>query len=166
MVLFKFNKVLEPAVGSGNFIGFAPNKTWDVVDIDNTNIEVVKRLYPQVRKVHNETFETFTGKNYDLVISNVPFASATALTREYVMTIKPQFKAIHNFYFAHALDKVKDNGMLVFMTSTSTLDGSTEAKKLREYIITKADVLGTFRLPENSQRANAHTDTMIDIIFF
>lgn len=162
---FKFDKVLEPAVGSGNFIGFAPNKTWDVVDIDNTNIEVVKRLYPQVRKVHNETFETFTGKNYDLIISNVPFASATALTREYVMTIKPQFKAIHNFYFAHALDKVKDNGMLVFMTSTSTLDGSTEAKKLREYIITKADVLGTFRLPENSQRANTHTDTMIDIIF-
>lgn len=162
---FKFDKVLEPAVGSGNFIGFAPNKTWDVVDIDNTNIEVVKRLYPQVRKIHNETFETFTGKNYDLVISNVPFASATTLKREYVMTIKPQFKAIHNFYFAHALDKVKDNGMLVFMTSTSTLDGSTEAKKLREYIITKADVLGTFRLPENSQRANAHTDTMIDIIF-
>ena len=162
---FKFDKVLEPAVGSGNFIGFAPNKTWDIVDIDKTNIEVTKRLYPKVRKIHNETFETFTGKNYDLIISNVPFASAQTLTREYIMSIKPQFKAIHNFYFAHSLDKVRDNGVVAFMTSTSTLDGSTEAKKLREYIITKADIIGAFRLPENSQRENAHTDTMIDIIF-
>lgn len=162
---FKFDKVLEPAVGSGNFIGFAPNKTWDIVDIDKTNIEVTKRLYPKVRKIHNETFETFTGKNYDLIISNVPFASAQTLTREYIMSIKPQFKAIHNFYFTHSLDKVRDNGVVAFMTSTSTLDGSTEAKKLREYIITKADIIGAFRLPENSQRENAHTDTMIDIIF-
>lgn len=162
---FKFDKVLEPAVGSGNFIGFAPNKTWDIVDIDSTNIEVTKRLYPKVRKIHNETYETFTGKNYDLIISNVPFASAQTLTREYIMSIKPQFKAIHNFYFAHSLDKVKDNGVVAFMTSTSTLDGSTEAKKLREHIITKADIIGAFRLPENSQRENAHTDTMIDIIF-
>jgi len=162
---FKFDKALEPAVGSGNFIGFAPNKKWDVVDIDKTNIQVVKKLYPQINKIHNSTFETFTGKNYDLIISNVPFASANTLAREHMFSIKPQFKAIHNFYFAHALEKLKPNGILAFMTSTSTLDGTTEAKKLREYIISQADVLGAYRLPQKSQSKNTHTDTMADIIF-
>jgi len=159
------DKSLEPAVGSGNFVGFNPDVSWDVVDIDKNNIEVTKRLYPQIKNFHTETFETFKGKNYDLIISNVPFASEQMLMREHAMTIKPAFKAIHNFYFAHAIDKVKDNGVIAFMTSTGTMDGTTTAKVLRKYLMDRGDLIGAFRLPEKSQAKNAHTDTMIDIIF-
>lgn len=159
------NRALEPAVGSGNFVGFNPNASWDVVDIDTTNIEVVKRLYPQINSFHAETYETFKGKNYDLIISNVPFASENMLMREYAMTVKPAFKAIHNFYFAHSIDKVKDNGVVAFMTSTGTMDGTTQARALRKYLMDRGDIIGAFRLPEKSQAKNTHTDTMIDIIF-
>ncbi|MEA2090900.1 MAG: DEAD/DEAH box helicase family protein, partial [Campylobacterota bacterium] len=159
------NKVLEPAVGSGNFVGFNPDASWDVVDIDKTNIEVTKRLYPQINSFYDETYETFKGKNYDLIISNVPFASEQMLMREHAMTIKPAFKAIHNFYFAHSMDKVKDNGVIAFMTSTGTMDGTTTARVLRKYLMDRGDILGAYRLPEKSQAKNAHTDTMIDIIF-
>jgi len=159
------DKSLEPAVGSGNFVGFNPDASWDVVDIDKTNIEVTKRLYPQIKTFHDETYETFKGKNYDLIISNVPFASEQMLMREHAMTIKPAFKAIHNFYFAHSIDKVKDNGVVAFMTSTGTMDGTTTAKVLRKYLMDRGDLIGAYRLPEKSQAKNAHTDTMIDIIF-
>jgi len=158
-------KALEPAVGSGNFVGFNPDANWDVVDIDTNNIEVTKRLYPQIKNFHAESFETFKGKNYDLIISNVPFASEQMLMREHAMTIKPAFKAIHNFYFAHSIDKVKDNGVVAFMTSTGTMDGTTTAKVLRKYLMDRGDIIGAYRLPEKSQAKNAHTDTMIDIIF-
>ena len=159
------DKVLEPAVGSGNFVGFNPDASWDVVDIDTTNIEVTKRLYPQIKNFYDETYETFAGKNYDLIISNVPFASEQLLMREHAMTIKPAFKAIHNFYFAHSIDKVKDNGVVAFMTSTGTMDGTTTARSLRKYLMDRGDLIGAFRLPEKSQAKNSHTDTMIDIIF-
>jgi len=159
------NKVLEPAVGSGNFVGFNPDASWDVVDIDTTNIEVTKRLYPQIKNFYADTYETFKNKNYDLIISNVPFASEQMLMREHAMTIKPAFKAIHNFYFAHSMDKVKDNGVIAFMTSTGTMDGTTTARVLRKYLMDRGDILGAYRLPEKSQAKNAHTDTMIDIIF-
>ncbi len=159
------NKVLEPAVGSGNFVGFNPDASWDVVDIDATNIEVTKRLYPQIKNFYADTYETFKNKNYDLIISNVPFASEQMLMREHAMTIKPAFKAIHNFYFAHSMDKVKDNGVVAFMTSTGTMDGTTTARVLRKYLMDRGDILGAYRLPEKSQAKNAHTDTMIDIIF-
>ncbi|MBE0498567.1 MAG: N-6 DNA methylase [Campylobacterales bacterium] len=159
------NKVLEPAVGSGNFVGFMPGAQWDVVDIDTTNVEVVKRLYPQINTFVNDTYETFQGKNYDLIVSNVPFASEQMLMREHAMTIKPAFKAIHNFYFAHSIDKAKDNGVVAFMTSTGTMEGTTTARSLRKYLMDRGDIIGAFRLPEKSQAKNAHTDTMIDIIF-
>ncbi len=158
-------RALEPAVGSGNFVGMNPKSTWDAVDIDSVNIEVVKRLYPEIKNLANESYETFKGKNYDLIISNVPFASEQTLMREHAMTILPGFKAIHNFYFAQSLGKVKDNGVIAFMTSTGTMDGTTNAKKLRQHLMDNADLIGAYRLPAKSQAKNAHTDTMIDIIY-
>lgn len=156
-------KVLEPSAGVGNFIGLNPNAKWDAVEIDPISADIMKILYPEVNVV-NDTFETFIGINYDLVISNVPFASTSALTRQHVDTIKPQFKAIHNFFFAHSIDKLKDGGVMAFMTSTGTMDGTTEARKLRESLVKKADIIGAFRLPEGTQKANASTDVMIDLI--
>jgi len=160
----KFQRALEPSVGSGNFIGMNPDLQWTAVDIDATNTEVVKRLYPKA-KVHNESYETFTGNNFDLIISNVPFASFSSLPRANAQTVKPAFKAIHNFFFAQSIDKLKDGGVMAFMTSTGTMDGTTEAMRLRKYLVDHADLIGAYRLPMGSQKANASTEVMIDIIF-
>ena len=101
---------------------------------------MVKRLYPEIKNLSNETYETFKGKNYDLIISNVPFASEQTLMREHAMTVLPGFKAIHNFYFAHSIGKVKDNGVVAFMTSTGTMDGTTNAKTLRSHLMDSSDL--------------------------
>jgi N12 class adenine-specific DNA methylase len=155
---------LEPSVGSGNFIGMHPQANWTAVDIDKTNTEIVARLYPNA-KVFNESYETFRGKGYDLIISNVPFASFSSLAREYAGTIKPMFKAIHNFFFAQSIDKLKTGGVMAFMTSTGTMDGTGEGQRLRQHLVSQMDVIGAFRLPMGTQKANASTDVMIDVIF-
>ena len=160
----KMDNNLEPSVGSGNFIGMHPRANWTAVDIDTTNTEVVRRLYPDA-SVFNESYETFRGKNFDLIISNVPFASFSSLAREHAGTIKPAFKAIHNFFFAQSVDKLKTGGVMAFMTSTGTMDGIGEGQRLREHLIQKMDVIGAFRLPMGTQKANASTDVMIDVIF-
>ncbi|RLA50077.1 MAG: hypothetical protein DRQ98_13330, partial [Gammaproteobacteria bacterium] len=159
-----FKKALEPSVGSGNFIGMMPGLEWTAVDIDKNNTEIVKRLYPEA-KVSNESYETFKGKNYDLIISNVPFASFAALPRKHASTIKPAFKAIHNFFFSQSIDKLKDGGVMAFMTSTGTMDGVGEASRLRARLVEDMDVIGAYRLPMGSQKANASTEVMIDVIF-
>jgi hypothetical protein len=160
----KMDYILEPSVGSGNFIGMHPNAEWVAVDIDKTNTEIVKRLY-QDATVHHQSYEDFNGKDFDLIISNVPFASFADLPREKHTTVLPAFKAIHNFFFAHSMDKLKDGGVMAFMTSTGTMDGTKEAAKLRASLIKKADVIGAYRLPMGTQKENASTDVMIDIIF-
>jgi len=160
----KQTKALEPSVGSGNFIGFAPALNWQAVDIDKVNTDVVERLYPEA-VVSNESYETFKGKNFDLIVSNVPFASFSALPRAHANTVQPQFKAIHNFFFAQSLYKLKTGGVMAFMTSTGTMDGTQEAKRLRTRLMNNADIIGAYRLPEGTQSANANTDVSIDIIF-
>ena len=155
---------LEPSVGSGNFIGMHPRANWTSVDIDKTNTEIVKRLYPDA-KVFHESYETFRGKNYDLIISNVPFASFSSLAREHAGTIKPMFKAIHNFFFAQSIDKLKTGGVMAFMTSTGTMDGIGEGQRLRQHLVKHMDVIGAYRLPMGTQKANASTEVMIDVIF-
>lgn len=157
-------RALEPSVGSGNFIGMYPNASWTAVDTDPVNVEVTRRLYPEA-DVSAESYETFNGKGFDLIISNVPFASYSALPREHANEIRPAFKSIHNFFFAHSVDKLEENGVMAFMTSTGTMDGGKEAGRLREHLIKEMDVLGAFRLPMGSQSANATTEVMADIIY-
>ena len=160
----KMQRALEPSAGSGNFIGLMPTLDWTAVDIDQTNTEIVQRLYPQA-DTHHQSYELFDGKNFDLIISNVPFASASSLRREHQLTVQPDFKAIHNFFFAHSVDKLNTGGVMAFMTSTGTMDGTTEARALRKKLMESMDVIGAYRLPTGTQKANAGTDVSIDVIF-
>jgi hypothetical protein len=150
---------LEPAVGSGNFVGNSPSLEWTTVDIDATNHGVVQALYPNGTH-YLTSFEQFTQDGFDLVISNVPFLETRGVGRR---KARPDIKALHDFYFIHALDLVKSDGVVAFITSTGTmdkLDGS-----IRKEIVSKADVIGSFRLPGGHFEANAHTSVTTDIIF-
>jgi len=149
---FKYEKVLEPAVGSGNFIGHRPDKDWTAVDIDTTNTEVAGRLYPDA-EVFNTPYQDFNGKGYDLIVSNVPFLER----------LSGQEHALHDFYFLHSLDLVKENGVIAFVTSKGVMDKLDNS--VREEIISKGDIIGAYRLPSSTFEKNAHTSVIADIIF-
>jgi hypothetical protein len=148
----KYKNVLEPAVGSGNFIGHAPGAKWTAVDIDKTNTEVAKLLYPEA-KIYNTPYQEFKGKGFDLIISNVPFLEK----------MPGEKHALHDFYFIHSLDLAKDNGVVAFVTSKGTMDKLDSAA--RKEMIERGDVLGCFRLPSSTFEKNAHTSVITDVIF-
>lgn len=150
---------LEPSVGSGNFVGNRPGYAWTTVDLDPTNHEVVKALYPKGTH-YQMSFEDFAKSGYDLVVSNVPFLEIRGSGRH---RNRPDIKALHDFYFVHALDRVRPGGVVAFITSAGTMDKKDSA--IRQEIVDKADVLGAWRLPGGHFEENAHTSVTTDVIF-
>lgn len=69
---------------------------------------------------------------------------------------------IHDYFFVKALDKVRPGGVIVFLTSTGTMDkGGT---KVRDYLARRADLIGAVRLPNDTFKS-AGTQAGADIIF-
>lgn len=150
-------RTLEPGAGAGNFVGNLPGADWTTVDIDETNHKVLSALYPKAKNYHM-SYEGFTGTGFDLVISNVPFLEVRERG-----TVRPDIKALHDFYFVHSLDRVRENGVIAFITSTGTMDKADDS--VRKEIVSKGDIIGAFRLPQGHFSKNAHTDVTTDIIF-
>ncbi|MDX1809717.1 MAG: helicase-related protein [Sulfurospirillaceae bacterium] len=152
-------KALEPAVGSGNFVGHKPHLDWTTIDTDPKAYKINKILYPDA-KHYNTSFENFKGNGYDLIISNVPFIETRGANS---IDVRPDIKALHDYYFVSAVDKAKDNGVITFVTSKGTMDKSDF--KVRKELMDKSNIIGAYRLPEGTFSKNAHTDVGTDVIF-
>jgi N12 class adenine-specific DNA methylase/2'-5' RNA ligase len=158
-------RTLEPAMGTGNFFGLEPedlrkggNRTG--VELDTVTGGIAKLLYPG-SIVHVMGFEAapLPGSFYDVAIGNVPFGNYPVIDSKY-----PSFvtRSIHNYFFAKALDSVREGGVVAFITSSHTMDGNP---RMREYLAERADLLGAVRLPHNAFKENAGTQVTTDIIF-
>src|SRR5205823_14029068 len=91
----------------------------------------------------------------DGVIGNVPFADVKI---EY----RGQKLSLHDFFFAKSVDALKPGGALALVTTHYTLDKQNGA--LREYLASKADLLGAIRLPSDAFKREG-TAVVADIIF-
>ena len=78
---FKGGKILEPALGTGNFFGSMPeemrnNSQLSGVEIDSITGRIAKLLYPsaniQIKGYEDTNFEN---NSFDVAVSNVPFGS-------------------------------------------------------------------------------------------
>jgi N12 class adenine-specific DNA methylase len=160
---FGFNSgtILEPAVGIGNFIGLLPediNARFTGVEIDSISGRIAKALYPNA-DIKIQGFETtaFKDNTFDAAISNVPFGDYKLYDNTYSKSY-----LIHDYYFLKSLDKVKDGGIVAFITSKGTMDKKNS--EIRKIISEKASLLGAIRLPNTSFK-NANTEVTTDIIF-
>ncbi|HJO95117.1 MAG TPA: SNF2-related protein [Victivallales bacterium] len=156
----KYHKALEPAAGNGNFIGLKPGLDWTTVELCNINSRILNILYPKATH-YNLSYEHFTKNDFDLIISNVPFAESRGLT---ACHNRSDIKALHDYYFIKSLDLINDSGLIVFITSSFTMDGKSK-NKIREEIINKCDLLAAFRLPNGHFKKTAHTEVQTDLIF-
>lgn len=163
---FRGGRMLEPASGVGNFVGAMPAemsgkvKSWTMVELDNITGLIAKHLYPH-NDVRIEGFEkTVLPDNYmDVAISNVPFGNYPVVDRAYPKKIT---SAIHNYFFAKAIDKVRPGGLVMFITSSYTMDSNDQT--VRKYISQRADLLGAIRLPNTAFKGNAGTEVVTDIL--
>lgn len=160
---FEKGKILEPAMGVGNFLGLAPEDIqakFYGVELDSISGRIAKQLYPEAN-IQIKGFEktNYNSNSFDIAIGNVPFG-------EYGV-YDPDFKEngflIHDYFFAKALDKVKPKGVIAFITSKGTLD--KKDSRVRKYLAERADLLGAVRLPNTAFKANAGTEVTSDIIF-
>ena len=161
---FKKGNILEPSAGIGNFLGRIPQNLEDsrftAIELDSISGRILKQLY-QKEQVYIQGYEKTELQDnfYDVAISNVPFGNYGVSDRRYN---RENFK-IHDYFFAKSLDKVKNSGIIAFVTSKGTLDKITP--NVREYIAKRAKLLGAIRLPTNAFRVVANTDVTTDIIF-
>lgn len=161
---FGFNggNLLEPSCGVGNFIGKMPSEMAEHtniygVEIDSISGRIAKQLYPDA-DIQITGFESthFQNGSFDAAVGNVPFGDLNFPDKQYGTT------KLHDFFFAQTLDKVKEGGIVAFVTSKGTLDKKDES--FRRQLAEKADLVGAVRLPNNAFKANAGTEVTSDII--
>lgn len=162
---FNGGKILEPAMGIGNFFGAMPeniraNSDLHGVELDSVTGRIAKQLYPnaniQIKGYEDTSFEN---GSFDVAVGNVPFGSYKLNDKDY----NKQNFFIHDYFFAKTLDKVRAGGIVAFVTSKGTLD--KESPEVRKYLAERAELLGAIRLPNNAFKANAGTEVTSDIIF-
>ena len=146
---FKGGKVIEPSMGTGKFFANMPqsieeNSKLYGVEVDDVTGRISQKLYPNA-KISIKGFEetTFKDDSFDLAISNVPYGNYTLSDERYKKGM-----LIHDYFFEKSLDKLKPNGLLVFLTSSGTLDKNSIV--VRKEIAKKAELLGAIRLPEGT----------------
>lgn len=163
---FKGGRILEPAMGTGNFFGLMPKDMTKGsertgVEKDSVTGGIATKLYPQTN-IHVKPFEKFVISDgyFDAAIGNVPFGNITITDTNYPKHVT---KAIHNYFFVKTLDKVRDGGIVMFITSSGTLNAPTNVS-IRDEIAKRADFLGAIRLPSSAFKANAGTEVTADIL--
>lgn len=163
--MFGFNggNLLEPSCGVGNFLGKMPSEMAEHtniygVEIDSISGRIAKQLYPDA-DIQITGFESthFQNGSFDTAVGNVPFGDLNFPDKQYGTT------KLHDFFFAQTLDKVKEGGIVAFVTSKGTLDKKDESFRMQ--LAEKADLIGAIRLPNNAFKANAGTEVTSDIIF-
>ncbi|ORO45487.1 helicase-related protein [Streptococcus oralis] len=161
---FKSGNILEPSMGVGNFIGNLPDEMskskFYGVELDSASGRIGKLLYPE-SDIQIKGFEetSFSNNFFDAIIGNVPFGEYKVNDREYN---KNNF-LIHDYFFAKSIDKVRNGGIIAFITSSGTMDKKDES--VRRYLAARAEFLGAIRLPNDTFKGVAGTEVTSDIIF-
>ncbi|WP_447497619.1 Eco57I restriction-modification methylase domain-containing protein, partial [Clostridioides difficile] len=89
--------------------------------------------------------ETGVSNNFFYVaIGNVPFGEYKVNDREYN---RNNF-LIHDYFFAKSIDKVRNGGVITFITSSRTMDKKDDS--VRRYLSARAEFLGAIRLPNDT----------------
>lgn len=72
-------------------------------------------------------------------------------------------RSIHDYFVARSVDLVRPGGLVALITSPYTLDKQNSG--VREYISSKANLIGAIRLPNTTFKANADTEVTTDVLF-
>ncbi len=166
MGLKKGAQILEPSMGVGHFLGLMPEQMLEGchrtgVELDSVTGRIARQLYPDSTVFIKGFEETPLPDNFfDAVVGNVPFGDYRVHDPSYKRKLT---KAVHDYFFAKSLDKVRPGGVMALITSRYTLDKQDDS--IRSYLSDGADLVGAIRLPNTAFKANAGTEVTTDILF-
>ena len=156
--------VLEPSVGTGNFIyathGLSVNSKITGFEINETTAKIAKLLHPDadinLRSFEDEFIDEKGNKKdfsqqYDLVIGNPPYGEHRGLYKG--LGEEPKISKYEDYFVKRSLDSLKTDGVLAMVLPSSWLNRQNNLKNV--------NILEGFRLPNG---AFAGTQIGTDII--
>ncbi|MBS1666377.1 MAG: DEAD/DEAH box helicase family protein [Bacteroidetes bacterium] len=156
----------EPSSGAGVFVSEAARllpslQTITAVEKDILSGRVLTALgssIPVPVSVHVKGFEnTFNDENgkYDLIVSNIPFGSFRVFDESF--NNESITGKIHNYFFAKGLDKIKDGGLLAFLTTDAFLN-SPSNQSAREHLFNRSNFISLSVMPDNLMKDTGNTE--------
>lgn len=165
---FEGGAVLEPGAGNGIFPGLIPeelatNTAYTGIEYDPITGGILKQLQPDEHILVESYIDTKLPPNfYDVAIGNPPFQQKGA-----GVLADPEYRkhafALHDYFFAKTLDRVRPGGIVAFVTSRYTMDKAGD--KARQFMAERADLVGAIRLPQTAFKQNAGTQVVTDVLF-
>jgi N12 class adenine-specific DNA methylase len=164
---FEGGNVLEGSAGIGNILASMPKAISEhsqitAVELDGITGGILELLYPDA-DVMIKGFQDADIPNgsVDLAITNVPFGNIQVYdSKEKDITRKFGGK-IHDFCIAKNVRKLSEGGLGIFISTRGTLDNSSKA--LRQWIVNEGgcDVIGAFRLNNETFEGTGATSDII-----
>jgi N12 class adenine-specific DNA methylase len=156
----------EPSSGAGVFItkaaaAFPSLQKVNAVEKDFLTGKVLTALsssLPVATTVQIKGFEeTPASENgqFDVVVSNIPFGNFKVYDES--IQEKELKDKIHNYFFAKGLDKLKDGGLMAYITTDAFLN-SPSNQVTREYLFNHADFISLNVMPDNLMKETGNTE--------
>lgn len=162
---FEKGRILEPSLGVGSFLKYMPSQMYfnsQIVGIEIEDIaaNISKHLFQSAKIIHNG-YQNCDLKNdsFDCIIGNVPFGDIKIFD-DFDSEFNKNALFIHDYYFLKSIKKIRDKGLIAFITTSGTMDKKNS--KVREAINAECDFLGAVRLGSGSFKG---TSVVADIIF-
>lgn len=155
---FKGGTILEPACGTGRFFKFAPSGSQLIgFDLEKTNIDIAKRLYPSVT-FYQQAFETafLQQPNYnkkakqtwlppvDLVIGNPPYGDYVGYYKTYMPKVYTRFEFL---FIRLGLQTLKTGGLLVYIVSQNIMNNGQMYDKMKHDLLDIGEFVDAYRMP-------------------
>lgn len=156
----------EPSAGAGVFVteavaAFPSLQKVTAVEKDFLTGRVLTALgssIPVPTSIQTKGFEqTDNSENgtADLIVSNIPFGNFPVYDDAH--TDEAISGKIHNYFFAKGLDKLKEGGLLAYITTDAFLN-SPSNKAAREYLFRNADFVSVNVMPDNLMKDTGNTE--------
>jgi N12 class adenine-specific DNA methylase len=164
---FRGGAVLEPSVGTGNFLGLMPaalrgNSKTLAVEYDSLTARIAQQLYPNQSILHSGFQDVPLPDNkFALAIGNPPFGREGLYFRH-----NPAIngKSIHNQFFLQSVQSLDADGLMGMVVSHYLMDAMDYSNRLDMAV--QAEFLGAVRLPDTAFKENARTEVVTDIVLF
>jgi hypothetical protein len=159
-------RIYEPSSGAGVFvteaaIAFPALENITAVEKDMLTGRILSALGSSIPvpvsaqvKGFEDTLDADNG-THDLIISNIPFGNFRVFDGAF--NDESITSKIHNYFFAKGLDKIKEGGLLAYITTDAFLN-SPSNKQAREYVFNHADFISLNVLPDNLMKDTGNTE--------
>ena len=169
--------VLEPSVGTGNLLKWAPNNSKCYgFEINPISKRIAEILYPDA-KIYEGYFETaflqeprytarlkdkitwLEGYPFSLVIGNPPYGKYKNKYSSYFT--RPKMHQIELFFMYQGLQLLKPGGLMVYLTGSNFLRNGISYQSEKLELEKLADIVDAYRLPPVFKFSKVPTDIIV-----